>query len=87
MVDGVVSLHGALALGEVIAQFLAQVGQFSRAAMEGGAMAQVVVNHAEIVEHQIDRIELKLHGYVGMIKAAFDHEFRGCPTPPSPGDW
>jgi hypothetical protein len=40
--------------------------------MEGGAMAQSIVNHAEIVEHQIDRIELKLHGYTGRMSAGFE---------------
>jgi hypothetical protein len=55
--------------------------------MEGGPMAQAIVDHAEILEHQIDRIELQLHGYKVRVNNGCEGVVRESPTPPSPADW
>jgi len=80
-------LHTAFSLGEVVTQFFAQIGQLPGAPMEGGPMAQAIVDHAEILEHQIDRIELQLHGDKVKVNNGCEGEVRGSPTPPSPADW
>jgi hypothetical protein len=50
-------------------------------------MAQAIVDHAKILEHQIDRIDLQLHGYKVRVNNGYENEVIESPTPPSPADW